>query len=390
MAEGKDGFNIWIKTASDSKAQNEVNFQMMEKLRELSAAYKQANPVKPIQNRMNKSMDSIALKQLKEAGKPKGIMATIKQNNPMKSLAGKLLAGGLLIGALKMLVGASPMLKQMMKMMGFAVNLILRPIGDFIGFALRPIMLMLLRNFILPFYRNVMPQMIKMGTWLGETLAPIIKNVITGLAAVGKILFGAFTFNLGLVREGVSELGVLVGMTTAATEKGTHEIINVKNAVDANGNVVSASVSKVISRMSAELALLKSSPGKKGARPQDANMMEDFAAMSGADGFKKSRRLLSGMTDSNALMTIGAGQTNIQARISSGSFESVDDAMAAYFRYIISARREGKSGGGTDSPQMVNSNNKTYVFQSEVNDPDAVVKKIEDTDLWIRHTRYNP
>ena len=66
------------------------------------------------------------------------------------------------------LIESSPMLKQMMKMLNFGVMMILRPIGDFFGFFLRPIFVYLLRKFIIPFYQTYLPIMQTLGTQLGE------------------------------------------------------------------------------------------------------------------------------------------------------------------------------------------------------------------------------
>ena len=46
---------------------------------------------------------------------------------------------GIVVGMVKLLVGSSPMLKSILKLFNFGIMLILRPIGDFIGFMLRPI-----------------------------------------------------------------------------------------------------------------------------------------------------------------------------------------------------------------------------------------------------------
>ena len=79
------------------------------------------------------------------------------------------------------LVESSPMLKQMMKMLNFGVMMILRPIGDFFGFFLRPIFVYLLRKFIIPFYQTYLPMMQQMGMDLGET-------VVGWLMAIGKAM----------------------------------------------------------------------------------------------------------------------------------------------------------------------------------------------------------
>ena len=65
---------------------------------------------------------------------------------------------------------ASPLFAAMMKMMKFMVTLILMPIGTFFGALLRPILIMLLRKFIIPFYSNWMPKMMKWGSALGDWL----------------------------------------------------------------------------------------------------------------------------------------------------------------------------------------------------------------------------
>jgi len=66
---------------------------------------------------------------------------------------------------------ASPLFAAMMKLMKFMVTLILMPIGTFFGALLRPILIMLLRKFIVPMYSKWMPAAITMGTELGEWIA---------------------------------------------------------------------------------------------------------------------------------------------------------------------------------------------------------------------------
>jgi len=78
------------------------------------------------------------------------------------------------------MIDSSPMLQQMLKLLNFSIMLIFRPIGDFIGFLLRPVIIFLLRKFIIPWYKDVYPVMKRLGTTIG--------NAITD---VGKILFPA-------------------------------------------------------------------------------------------------------------------------------------------------------------------------------------------------------
>ena len=69
---------------------------------------------------------------------------------------GKLAAGGLAMGGVgagiglsKKIIDASPLMQQMLKIINFGFVLLLRPIGDFLGMILRPIVLLLLRKFII-------------------------------------------------------------------------------------------------------------------------------------------------------------------------------------------------------------------------------------------------
>lgn len=80
-------------------------------------------------------------------------------------------AGGTLLKVLKMAFDASPMFQQMRKLLSFGVNMILRPIGDFFGFLMRPVLIMLMRKLILPWYQRMMPTMIKMGDDIGKMLS---------------------------------------------------------------------------------------------------------------------------------------------------------------------------------------------------------------------------
>jgi hypothetical protein len=66
-----------------------------------------------------------------------------------------------------MLVDSSPMLKGMLKLLNYSVMLIFRPIGDFIGFFLRPIMIYFLRSIALPWYKQMRPIMQKLGSMIG-------------------------------------------------------------------------------------------------------------------------------------------------------------------------------------------------------------------------------
>ena len=56
-------------------------------------------------------------------------------------------AGGMMLG--KAIIDSSPMFQQMLKLLNFGVMMVLRPIGDFFGFFMRPILIALLQKFII-------------------------------------------------------------------------------------------------------------------------------------------------------------------------------------------------------------------------------------------------
>jgi len=95
---------------------------------------------------------------------------------------------GILRKLSSMLVSSSPMLQQMLKLLNFGIMLILRPIGDFIGFFLRPIILVLLRNYIIPFYRFARKPMMALGDWLGKQVVDNPVGALLSLTPIGAII----------------------------------------------------------------------------------------------------------------------------------------------------------------------------------------------------------
>ncbi len=84
------------------------------------------------------------------------------------------------------IIDASPMLQTMLKLFNFSVMLILRPIGDFFGFFLRPLIIYFLRSVALPFYRQWRPIMMQLGAFLGTQLRDNLKEAG---AARGKAIW---------------------------------------------------------------------------------------------------------------------------------------------------------------------------------------------------------
>ncbi len=92
-----------------------------------------------------------------------------------------------------MLIQSSPMLQQMLKLFNFGIMLILRPIGDFIGFFLRPIILYFLRNIAIPWYRLSRNWFMTAGAKAGQAfINNPIGSIIATLGGVG----GSFIINI--------------------------------------------------------------------------------------------------------------------------------------------------------------------------------------------------
>jgi len=90
---------------------------------------------------------------------------------------------GLLVGAFKKLLSVSPMLQKMLELMNLSFNLVLRPFGDFIGFILRPIAMLLLST-VMPFFREAYPLLAQLGTEIGEKL--VKGDILGAIFALGE------------------------------------------------------------------------------------------------------------------------------------------------------------------------------------------------------------
>lgn len=102
---------------------------------------------------------------------------SLKSVAKMATIVGIATTGvGLVKQIFKMTMQASPMLQSMLKLFQVGFMFILRPIGDFVGFLLRPLMIYLLRSVFLPWYRQMAPLMRTWGAGLGENLLNFVKD----------------------------------------------------------------------------------------------------------------------------------------------------------------------------------------------------------------------
>ena len=133
------------------------------------------------------------VREAKESSEKAGGSKLAEGISSMKEFANKHKTGiligagsvGILLTVLKKAFDVSPMFQAIKKLLQFGFMLILRPIGDFFGFIMRPIMVMMLRKFIIPWYKDVYPVMKKLGTWIGNQVVPFIEDVASFFSTQG-------------------------------------------------------------------------------------------------------------------------------------------------------------------------------------------------------------
>ena len=95
---------------------------------------------------------------------------------PMLGMAG----AGILAGVMGKVVSSSPLLQSMMKMMNMAMTLIFRPIGDFIGSIMRPLMISFIKDIAVPMFKQSKGLM-KQGEAIGKGLLGFFTDPIKSI-----------------------------------------------------------------------------------------------------------------------------------------------------------------------------------------------------------------
>ena len=143
-------------------------------------------------------------------------------------------SAGVLIGILKKALDVSPMFQQIKKLLNFGIMMVLRPIGDFFGFLLRPIMVWMLRKLIIPFYQTYLPIAQQMGTDIGN----FIVGFFDWVAQFGVIMGNTDQH----ITESVNAQGLLVhsAVTNADGKAITSHKELIKHIQQASNNQISA------------------------------------------------------------------------------------------------------------------------------------------------------
>ena len=177
-------------------------------------------------------------KALGVAGKAAGVMG--KGGTQLVKLAGigAALAGGAGLG--KMIVDSSPMLKAMLKLLNVGVMLILRPIGDFIGFMLRPLLLHFVTKVAIPAYKNGSKLAKEWGDKAGKVLLDLFTDPETFmLKAIINPLKGEGEKTMNAIAAQFEKLAVVM-MYLLNPAKQKTEFERIDAALDAKNKLVDA------------------------------------------------------------------------------------------------------------------------------------------------------
>ena len=156
------------------------------------------------------------------------------------------------------LISSSPMLQQVLKLLNFSIMLIFRPIGDFIGFLLRPIMVMILRKFIIPWYTTALPVMTKLGAFTGDFVSKLMgKDGIEGIAASLGLIGVAVAGGIGITMASAKLAGAL--LTNMISYGGKMAGVNFsKQAIGTTGGQTGLKATSTWKQFSAQITNLKS------------------------------------------------------------------------------------------------------------------------------------
>jgi hypothetical protein len=121
----------------------------------------------------------------------------------MEKHQGKIMIGAglasVIIGIITKALSVAPLFQAMMKLMQFAVTMILMPIGTFFGAVLRPIVIGLVKG-IAPQFKDWMKTAMKLGNDLGKFIMEFLKNPAAALGGIFKnAILGDTSAQMGTV-----------------------------------------------------------------------------------------------------------------------------------------------------------------------------------------------
>ncbi len=218
------------------------------------------------------------------------------------------------------------------------------------------------------------------GDWIGNKIVPWVEALFNAVIGVGEFIVGKLTFNGDMAERGWARILDSFGIANSKIDKGTHETVNVGTKLGQVGNQITSSIELLKNNIGGKVAEamnnLKSSP-RAADGTKLRTMQETFGSLTGGGGRFGFARLAEqhlGGIDQNSLRLMGAGQASIQARISSGDFRTVTEALRAYVDYI---KTSGRSTGLTN-PQALEQQMVQLTIEGNVYGMDDLEEKIEE------------
>jgi len=145
-------------------------------IKKLQSAFSVIN----IQGTGSNSSSSGSTKSAEQQHKEKSVKAWDKMKNILGKIDKKQMAlTGMSFGIgaiLGTLTDISPLLQSTFKLLTTGIMLMLKPIADFIGLLLRPIMVLFLQYVVIPFYNHILPIFTSFGIDFGEVAAKLLSG----------------------------------------------------------------------------------------------------------------------------------------------------------------------------------------------------------------------
>ena len=239
---------------------------------------------------------------------------------------GAALAGG--AGLAKMIVDSSPMLKQMLKILNIGIMLILRPIGDFIGFMLRPLLLEFVKKVAVPAYKKGAVLAKEWGSKMGKVITDLFTNpgaflheaIVNPLLARLEIMSHDIWRNVQLIgtylnpllndKQKEAEWDRIMIQKYVGCSATSDQAINAKYKMYDFGAVSDTEIGKMVTEFQnlSEEELYKTSPGKLDSLPPMVGSLEYISELMLEENNEtvKTNQLLEEMPEKIAAAQVGA------------------------------------------------------------------------------------
>jgi hypothetical protein len=247
---------------------------------------------------------------------------------------GAALAGG--AGLAKMIIDSSPMLKSMLKILNVGIMLILRPIGDFIGFMLRPLLVEFVKKVAVPAYKKGAVLAKEWGSKMGKVLTDLFSNpgaflheaIVNPLIARLEIMGHDIWRNIQLIGNYLNPLAsdeqkvaewnrIMIEKYAGCSPTSDQAVMSKYKMYDFEG-MRDTEIGKMVTEFQnlSEEELYKTSPGKLDSLPPMAGSLEYISGMmlEGNNETVKTNELLEEMPEKIAAAQVEAAKQQAQQK----------------------------------------------------------------------------